>query len=231
MNFIAGISDAMMPRVSELDALNDRSSLQDMYFKFSRITSFIVLPVCLAFFIYGGDFIAIWMGEKYRIVAGNVLSILTVSQIFFLVQRSAAFPILMGTSNLRFLTLIMIVTGFLNLILSIWWSKFYGLYRVAWGTTFPNLLNTACIIWFMCRTMKIHLGLYCYRGVLLPLSAGIFFLLPALLLRSAFSIDSYFRFILVVSISMIIYIIFLFLFYIDKADKNILLAKIGINFN
>lgn len=231
MQFITGISKALMPRVSELDALNDHAGLQEVYLTYSRLTSLLVLPLCLGFFIFGGDFIALWMGEKYRVVSGNVLSILAISYLFFLVQRGVAYPILMGTSKLRFPTIFMAATAILNLVLSLWWGKQYGLYGVAWGTTVPNLINTAGIIWFMCHAFEISISRYLYRGILLPLSAGAFFVCPALVARRFLPINSYLLFFMVISIPLVVYMCALFFLYISKDQKLSIMKRFGISYN
>ena len=230
LQLITGISNVIMPRVSMLDAVKDSHSLQELYFKYSRLTTLLILPICLVFLIFGGDFISIWMGEKYRIISGNILSILTISYLFFLVQRAVAYPVLMGTSNLRFPTLFMATTAILNLLLSIWWGKKYGLYGVAWGTTIPTMLNTVGIIWFMCRTFNVSFGQYLYQGVFSPLSAGVYFAIPALILRNYITIDSYLRISLAVSLSLFCYLIFVLIIYIDKKQKRVLLEKFGIKY-
>ena len=188
-----------MPIVSKLDAEKNYDNLGNMYLQYSKITSFLVFPLCSGFIILGGDFIAIWMGEKYRIVAGNILTILTISYLFYLVQKAVAYPILMGTSRLRFPTIFMAVTSILNLLLSIWWGTAYGVYGVAWGTTVPNLLNTMGIVWYTCITFKVPIYSYFYRAILLPMSAATFFIVPAVIFRRYIAINSYLDFFLCVT--------------------------------
>ena len=226
MQLVTGISNALMPRVSQLDALGENDSLQEVYLHYSKLTSFIVVPVCFGFFIFGGDFIALWMGEKYRVVSGNVLSILTLSSLVLLVQKGVAYPILMGTSRLRFPTLLLAGTALLNLLLSIWWGRVYGLYGVAWGTTVPNLVNAAGLIWYTCRILKVPTGRYLYRGVLIPVSSGVFFAVPALLISELTSISSYTIFCSAVVLCSMIYSVFYFIFCTDKNGKQNIYRKI-----
>lgn len=228
VQFVTGISRALMPRVSELETLDDSNTLQELYLDYSRLTFLLVIPLCLGLVVFGGDFIALWMGEKYRIVSGNVLSILSVSYLFFLVQRGVAYPILMGTSKLKIPTIFMAGTAVLNLLLSIWWGKTHGLYGVAWGTTVPNLINVGAIIWFMCRTFKISLGRYVLRGVLIPLSAGGFFVGPALYLHSKYPIESYTSLFLLAMVPFLIYAISVFVLYFSKNQQGYILGKLGV---
>ncbi|BCR05280.1 polysaccharide biosynthesis protein [Desulfuromonas versatilis] len=230
MQLVSGVSNAIMPRVSQFDALNKKSGLQDIYLKYSRLTAFIVVPVCFGLFIFGGDFIALWMGERYREVSGNILSVLTLSSLFFLVQRGVAFPILMGTSHLRFPTFLMAGTALLNLLLSLWWGSVYGLYGVAWGMTVPNFVNTVGLIWYTCRVLKVPVRDYLFRGVLIPLSAGIFFSIPGLLVHRAISIDSYLKFSGMIFVSVVVYLICCFAFYMDTEGRKEVFRKFGLSF-
>jgi len=220
--FIVGISDALMPKISGLSAIGNQTNLKDIYLHLSKLVCFLLLPICLTFFFFGGDFIALWMGEKYRLVSGNILSILTLSYLFFLVQRGVAFPIMMGTSHVRFPTILMLMTALMNLLLSIWWGKVYGIYGVAWGTTVPNLVSTAGIIWYMLRTFNVHCHTYLYRGILIPLSSGVFFAVPGLISHKYILVDSYLKFTMVVSVSIVVYFCFLHLLYLEQREKNLL---------
>ena len=53
-----------------LDAVKDSHSFQEVYFKYSRLTTFLILPICLVFLIFGGDFISIWMGRNSGLYLG-----------------------------------------------------------------------------------------------------------------------------------------------------------------
>jgi O-antigen/teichoic acid export membrane protein len=227
---VTGISRALMPRVSQLDALNDHRSLQEVYLHYSKLTSFIVVPACFGFIILGGDFISLWMGEKYRVVSGDVLSILTLSSLFLLVQRGVAYPILMGTSRLRFPTLLLAGTALVNLLLSVWWGWVWGLNGVAWGTTVPNLVNAAGLVWYTCRTLKISFWRYLYQEVLVPVYSGIFFAVPAFLFSRFSGINSYTTCCFAIATCSLTYVFFYFIFFTDNNCKQSIYKKLRYSF-
>lgn len=173
MQFITGISQALMPKVSTLDAKGDFSSLKLTYVAYSRMTFLLLIPICVGLFVFGKDFIGLWMGDRYSSVSGDILIILTSSYMFFLVQRGVAYPILMGTSKMKFLSVLILATSLLNLVLSIWLSKKYGLYGVAWGTSIPNFINVVAIIWYMCSSYNISPLEYSLQTILYPSFVGI----------------------------------------------------------
>ena len=226
MNFASGISNVLMPMISKIDALDGMVDLKEKYIKYSKFTSFCVIPLCAFFLILGGDFISIWMGENYRIVSGNILSILTLSYIFLFVQYSISFPILMGSSLIRFPTLLMLATAIANLLLSIWWGKIFGVYGVAWGTTLPNLIYSFGIMLYMCKWQKMSFKSYFIKTIFVPLSAGIFFAFPALILKKYLYVDSYTMLSMIVSVSSGIYFFILYFFYIEEDIKKDIKEKI-----
>jgi O-antigen/teichoic acid export membrane protein len=228
MQLISGISNVLMPMISKVEAMNEKIKLQHLYLQYSRNISFLTFPLCLMFLLCGTDFIAIWMGEKYRIISGNVLSILTISYILLLVQQGVAFPILMGTSHVKFPTFLLLSTSILNLVLSIWWSSKFGVYGVAWGTTIPNFMYGFGLVWYTCKILNLRIESYLFKGIIVPSSAGIFFVAPILFARIYMDFDSYFKISFILLISFIFYFTSTFFLYLDRNTRNFLIKKLNI---
>lgn len=227
MEFIRGIARALMPKSSDLDTRNKTEQLKQIYINYSKLTYLIVLLASLIFFFLGKDFIAIWMGESFRETSGNVLFILTISYLFFLVQRGVGHPILMGTSKLKFPTIVMIITAVVNLLISIVLGKYYGIEGVAWGTTIPNLLNTVIMIFYTTNYLKINPFSYIIKTILIPSLSAVFFIAPVLLIKHYILIDSYLKFFAVAAIVSAVYALFVFWLFIGKENKRLVLRFIG----
>ncbi len=165
---ITGIAAVVMPKISELDALGKKEEIKKSYLRGIRITGLLVFPICLALHLFGGDFIHLWMGESYREESSRVLSILALGYIFFLVQRGVGFPVLMGISKMKWPTIIMFAGALVNLILSIWWGKLYGISGVAWGTTCPTLVVSFALMCYTATLLQIKLRSIIYQSILLP---------------------------------------------------------------
>lgn len=219
MKFISGISSAIMPKISALEANDNFNDIQDVYCKYSRLVMLLVLPVCLSFWCFGSDFIALWMGEKYRILSGTVLSILTIGYLFFLVQSGVAMPILMGTSKVKFPTILMFGSAFFNLMLSIFLGKYYGIYGVAWGTTIPLLVVVVVLIGYMCKTYCIGVRKYLSSSIFMPLIASVPFLATYFTAVSIVKINSYLVLVLCVFASFLIYSFTVYLFFLSDTEK------------
>jgi len=220
---IVGVSNVLMPKISELDALNETEAIRVNYLRVTRITGLFVFPICLSLHLYGGDFIQLWMGDNYREISKYVLSVLALGYSFFLVQRGVGFPVLMGMSKMKWPTLIMFVGALVNLLLSIWWGRLYGISGVAWGTACPTILVAFLLMFYISSLLRISIATVAYESLLLPL----FSLLPLyfgyLVAAKIVHFSSYPGLIAKVFITSIICLMGLF-FFLKKQDKNQILS-------
>lgn len=219
MQFVVGISTVLMPKVSSLEAKNDTTAIADVYYKYCFLTFSMALPVCSFLVMSGGDFIAIWMGEQYRNSSGHILTILVGSYLFLSVQRGAAFPIFMGTSHMRFLSLLMLVTAVMNVFLSIWWGVSYGINGVAWGTTVPNLITVSGILWYMKKHFGINVLNFVNKTMLMPSLCATVFVVTNKAMRRWFLQDDYLILFITGIASTCAYLIFMRIFVVSHGIK------------
>jgi len=224
--FIRGIARALMPKTSDLDSKNEQNQLKNVFINYSKLTYFIVLLACTLFIMIGKDFIAIWMGESFREPSGNVLIILSISYLFFLVQRGVGHPILMGTSNIKFPTYTMIITALVNLFISIYLGEHYGIEGVAWGTTIPNLIYTVILIIYTTRFLEISVFKYFVQTIFVPSFSAFFIIAPIILIKQFLFIDSYVKFFIVAIIVSIIYSLSVFFIFIGRENKKVIMRLV-----
>src|SRR5204862_8172343 len=105
----------------------------------------------------GPRFIAWWVDPSFEQPAGQVLQILMLSYLIFLPVRGVALPMLMGLGKAGLPTIGFLVTGFLNLGLSILFVRPLGLAGVALGTAIPNVLFAIVIFVQACRELDVSL--------------------------------------------------------------------------
>ena len=208
-DFIRGISRALMPAASSLEARDETSALAKVYVDYSRLTYLILLPVCVLFVLIGGDFIAIWMGEDFRGPSGSVLTILAISYQFYLVQRGVGVSIMMGISRLRVPTMMMIqaavVNAGLSVVLAASWGADLDIDGVAWGTTIPNWILTVGLIGYTAKQLHVRVWHYIVQSHLIP-SLGIpLLVVPTLLVKQVMDIDSYPKFAIAVVAALAVY--------------------------
>ena len=59
------LAAGFMPAFSELEARQERSALRSVYLRYSRYILIATLPIYVLLFVYGRDFISIWIGPEY----------------------------------------------------------------------------------------------------------------------------------------------------------------------
>lgn len=217
--FVTSISKVLMPRISELDAVGKSEEIRGQYLRMIRITGLLVFPICLSLHLYGDDFISLWMGGNFNAVSSQVLSILALGYSVFLVQRGVGFPILMGTSKMKVPTVMMFVAALVNLLLSIWWGKYYGVIGVAWGTTLPTLAVAFALMWYVRSLLRIRLTIIFYESLLLPSIGLIPLYLAYLMTERLINIPSFLGLALKTLICGVIYLSFSY-FLLDRPSRN-----------
>ncbi len=91
-------------------------------------------------------------------------------------------PILMGLGNAKWPTIATLISGILNVVLSVWWAQSYGLTGVAWGMAIPNIVLAVALSYLACRELKIPLKTYAAQTIPLALIGGVsFYMLLALI--------------------------------------------------
>jgi len=221
LHFVSGVSHVLVPSVSGYVARGELLKVRSLFSDSIYGTTLIVIPVCLTLIFFGPDFIALWIGERFRIISGDVLTILTMSYLFFLVQWGVSYSLLMGSSHVRFPTIVMASSAILNVVLSLVFGSMWGLNGVALGTSLPNILNSTIIAIYSCRVFKLGLRLYLVKFFIVPYSSCVFIVIPCLLIKSYVVIDSYLSLATSVLFSLSSYVFFVYVFYLDARHKLI----------
>jgi len=79
---VGGISKTSTPLASALEAQGDPARLRRATLLASSFATVVVLPIAVTFLLRGSSFIALWMGNEYGELCGNVLWVLTIGLIF-----------------------------------------------------------------------------------------------------------------------------------------------------
>lgn len=158
MEFMLAIAAVVMPTATRLQAKGKSAELREVFLKWSKIALSLTIMAGLFLIVIGPRFIAWWIDPTFERPAGQVLQILMVSYLVFLPVRGVALPILMGLGKPGLPTIGFLVTGLLNLGLSVWLVRPFGLAGVAMGTAIPNVLFAALVLVQTCRELEMPLA-------------------------------------------------------------------------
>jgi O-antigen/teichoic acid export membrane protein len=123
----------VMPAASELDARNDSARITHLYFRTHKYLALVGTPVVFYTALVAKRFVTLWVGPSYGFI-GLPLSILLAVN-FFNLTTGPGFFILMGKGNLRPGLRSSIFGIVLNLTLSLFLIRAYGVQGAVIGTS------------------------------------------------------------------------------------------------
>jgi O-antigen/teichoic acid export membrane protein len=165
MDFLLAIAAVVMPMATRLKTQGRSAELREIFLKWSKIALSVSMLAGLFLVVLGPRFIAWWIDPTFEVPAGQVLQILMISYLVFLPIRAVALPILMGLGKPGLPTIGFLVTGVMNLGLSIALARPFGLAGVAIGTAVPNVLFAGAVLWQACRELEMPLGAWLHYVV------------------------------------------------------------------
>jgi O-antigen/teichoic acid export membrane protein len=160
MEFLLSIAAVVMPAATRLQTQGKHDEMREIFLKWSKIALTLTLAAGLFLIVLGPRFIAWWVDPSFEQPSGQVLQILMLSYIVFLPVRGVALPMLMGLGKAGLPTIGFLITGIVNLALSIALVGPMGLAGVALGTAIPNVLFAAVVFVQACHEMKVPIATF-----------------------------------------------------------------------
>ena len=158
-------SSLMVPAASQLDALNDRRRLQELFLKGTKYTLAICLPVAVSAFVLAQSLIVVWIGPEYAADAG--ITRLFVSYLFLTPAVVVGYNMMIGMGHIRPLVRTQIITTAINLLASIVLTRWVGVAGVIWGTLIGTALAVVPYLWHFLTTLQIPWVRF-WREALMP---------------------------------------------------------------
>jgi O-antigen/teichoic acid export membrane protein len=149
-NFVASLSMTLAPVFTQHAAREDHDAIRRLYIDSSRMLLALFALIATGILIFGKSFILLWMGEKYLRGdwwqrSDSVLSLMTAA----LLVRSpslVAVQYLLGTRQLAFLTKMRMAEAVINLSVSIFLARTFGIAGVALSRLMIGVMGGAVFI-------------------------------------------------------------------------------------
>jgi len=189
--FLQAFTAAIKPAVSELDARDDQSRVQEIAFLTRKYSLLLIVPAGCFLAVLGREFLTVWVGAKFQdpAVVGSlavVLAILTIGHCVRLTQHSN-FLVLVGRGEHKVFGLLTAATALVCVCSSVLAVKYFGcgLEGIAWCNAVPMGLVSGFVLPFYFNR-KMHITLrQNVRYVWWPAMAGS---MPAVLLMIAWKL-------------------------------------------
>jgi O-antigen/teichoic acid export membrane protein len=170
IGILLAIGMVLMPMASSESAKGNLDRVRNEFLKWSKVSATIVMLMGGYLIVLGPQFLAAWIGDGYRPMSGQVLQILMASFFFFLPVRGVALPVLMGLGRPKVPGFGLLAMGIMNLCLSLYLVRDYGILGVACGTAIPNVLFSMLFLREACKRLDLGVGAWLQYtlGRLLP---------------------------------------------------------------
>ncbi len=165
----------ILPFASKLNTDNQHEEIKKMALIMPKYTMSFFLGTTLMALLFGRQFIALWMGEGYDL-SWEVLMILILAKTFMMSQ-SMLIHVLVGLGYNRFFGVLGFFEMVLNLGLSVFLVRIYGVYGIALGSLITVVVTSGLItpIYSIIK-IKLNFKEYYLKVMLIPmvLFAGLY---------------------------------------------------------
>jgi len=110
------LATGFMPAFSELEARQERSAMRSVYLRYSRYILIATLPMYVILFVYGRDFIGLWIGPEYGRRAALPLVFVTAAALVENLQP-LYWRLFIGIGRLDFSVLVSALASLLSVVM------------------------------------------------------------------------------------------------------------------
>jgi O-antigen/teichoic acid export membrane protein len=158
------INGVLFPVVVDCDAGRRPDRLRAVLIQGTRVSVLCVVPLAMVMFLFASPLIHAWVGSRFE-NAVRVLQILMIV-VAIRVSNSSATTVLKGAGRHKFLARTNLTIAIVNLGLSLWWIRPYGLIGQAMGTLVPVAFGSMFVLWpAACRRVDIGVASAFWQAV------------------------------------------------------------------
>lgn len=163
---IMRLADNSTPAINELFSRNNFTSLSETYLRLQKYTLILVLPSLIIIYFLGEQIISIWVG-KQQFAGYSMLLALTLFTFTLTIAHSSN-PFIMAHGKIKLFSIITFIEGIVNIFLSLYLGKLWGLEGVIWATFFANLPTFLYVQNYAINILQIKPTLY-FNSVIKPI--------------------------------------------------------------
>jgi O-antigen/teichoic acid export membrane protein len=172
MPLIFTLGDSCHPGAFELYEQGKLDRLREVYVRVMRLTAAAGLTVAIVALAFNESFMRLWVGPNN--FGGMELTAIFVFIMFYRVMMQVASIIVISSGKLKGVVLMSLAEAVLNLVLSVWWVRNYGIVGVAMGTATAGALTSGWyVIRFTARELRMNVFDYVGRGIAAPLLCAV----------------------------------------------------------
>lgn len=187
MPLVFALGDSCLPAAVEMCAQGKTERLREVYMRVMRLTAGAALCVAVVAVAFNESFMRLWVGANNY--GGATITLIFAFILVYRVMQQCASMIVIATGKLKGVVIASLIEAALNLILSLWWIRRYGIVGVAFGTAIAGILTSG---WYVARVVSRELRLNVFEYLARGLAPPLVCVLPAA--GAAFALTRFYTF-------------------------------------
>ncbi|HYJ47349.1 MAG TPA: oligosaccharide flippase family protein [Pyrinomonadaceae bacterium] len=168
MPLVFALGDSCHPGAFELYEQGNFDRLREVYTRVMRLTVAAGMAIAVVAVAFNESFMRLWVGESNY--GGLMLTVIFAFILCYRVMMQVSSVIVISSGKLKGVVAMSIMEAALNLVLSLWWVRYYGIIGVALGTAVAGVLTSGWyVVGFVSRELRMNVFEYLGRGVIPPL--------------------------------------------------------------
>lgn len=165
------LTASFMPMFSELESRNDHEALRSIYLDYSRYIFTIMLPLPTLLFVYGPDFVRLWIGPEYA-AEGRVVIYLLTGSVLVESFQPLMWRFFLGVGSLNILVAVSAAVSALTIVASFLLVRVFGIGGVAFSLFLGAVMAQSMYLGHAARYLGIPWYSLLAQVNLRPLVAG-----------------------------------------------------------
>lgn len=225
LNLVFRATNILMPVFTKYHAENNYEEIRNKLLFLTKINTILSVFGGGIIIIVGKPFIIRWMSEKY-LDAYPVLVVLMIALTFEIIFNPSS-NVLYAISKHRFLSMVNITEGCLNLVLSLILIRYYGILGVAIGTAIPLVISRLFVLpFYVCKQIELPIKQY-----FLNMASTVFFTLSYLglfyaLTRNILIVPQYSSLMIAAISAMPLYLLCILFISFTKSERALIMAML-----
>jgi O-antigen/teichoic acid export membrane protein len=218
------LSSIFIPQVNNIVSTDDNSvRLTNLMIKLGRIQMTILLFILGGFIVVGDYFINIWAGRANSFA--YVLIIVMVSPSIIPLSQNIGIEIQRARNKHIFRSISYSLFALVNILVTVLGTTYFGILGATFGYVISIVIANGLLMnWYYLKKMKLDMKKYWTNTIVLfvPFSLSVFL---SLLIKKIVILDSFFKFLGLGFIYIILFLLVYWFFIANDYEKDILLRK------
>lgn len=225
MPLIFTLGDSCHPGAFELYEQGKLDRLREVYVRVMRLTAALGMTTAVIALAFNESFMHLWVGAGN--FGGITLTAIFVFIMFYRVMMQVASIVVISSGKLKGVVLMSLAEAVLNLILSVWWVRHYGIVGVAMGTAVAGALTSGWYVTlFTARELRMTVLEYLGRGIVPPLLCALPSVVVAFTLIHFYPVTGWLKLFIEAGAVASVYALFYFILGLTSEERTGLLGRV-----